>query len=136
MGDVGSLTLGFLIATLPFQAPITAREDWIFTVALILWFFLADGAFTLARRVIRHERIWTPHRSHLYQRLVLAGLRHNHVVWIMVAGAVPITCLAIIALQQRSAPLQWIAIGLGVALVVAFRHVTLLAERVQARQVT
>jgi hypothetical protein len=35
--------------------------------------FIADATLTLARRVIRREPFWKAHRTHGYQRLVLAG---------------------------------------------------------------
>ena len=72
MGDSGSLAIGFLLATMPFSAPEAARGEVIFWMALALWFFLSDGAYTLLRRIARGERFWEPHRMHL-QRLVQRG---------------------------------------------------------------
>jgi hypothetical protein len=39
--------------------------------------FVADATVTLARRVVRGERIWQAHRTHYYQRLVQLGLGHR-----------------------------------------------------------
>src|SRR5206468_6921221 len=71
MGDVGSATLGFILAAVPFQTSGRWRSDSVFFVALFLWFFLADGAFTVFRRLWRGEKVWEAHRTHLYQRLVI-----------------------------------------------------------------
>ena len=38
-----------------------------------LWPFLADGIFTILRRMRNGENVLLAHRSHLYQRLVIAG---------------------------------------------------------------
>jgi hypothetical protein len=35
--------------------------------------FIADATATLARRVLGGEAFWRAHRTHYYQRLVLAG---------------------------------------------------------------
>lgn len=89
MGDVGSLTLGFLFAVMPLAAGRGRAPILVFVAALCLWFFLADGAYTLMRRALRGERVWQAHRSHLYQRLVKVGWSHARVtLTIMVPAAV------------------------------------------------
>jgi UDP-N-acetylmuramyl pentapeptide phosphotransferase/UDP-N-acetylglucosamine-1-phosphate transferase len=76
LGDVGSIPLGFLAGALGLYG---WRED-----AWPLWFpllvfapFIADATITLARRVLRRERVWQAHRDHYYQRMVRAGLGHR-----------------------------------------------------------
>lgn len=84
MGDVGSSSLGFLFACLPFYVQSLTPEKSVFLTSLLLWFFLADGTFTLIRRAFRGEKIWVPHRSHLYQRLTTSGWSQDRVVlWVM-----------------------------------------------------
>lgn len=80
MGDVGSTALGMAFAASPLLLGAGRRADGVFAVTLALWLFLSDGVFTLLRRLLRGERIWQAHRSHLYQRLVATGLRHDQVV--------------------------------------------------------
>lgn len=83
MGDAGSTVLGFSFAV----APLLAREETplvdllrLFAGAVLsLWPFLADGTFTILRRLQKRENILKAHRSHLYQRLVIAGKSHLHV---------------------------------------------------------
>ncbi|MBL8191815.1 MAG: hypothetical protein JNK38_27625, partial [Acidobacteria bacterium] len=38
-----------------------------------------DTIFTLIRRARRGEKLWEAHRSHLYQRLIIAGQSHRRV---------------------------------------------------------
>lgn len=79
MGDVGSAPLGFFTAGLWMSVPDLPQHQGIFWSALFLWFFLADGTFTILRRLSRGEKIWKPHRTHLYQRLASLGLPHDKV---------------------------------------------------------
>ncbi|MCX6352079.1 MAG: glycosyltransferase family 4 protein [Bacteroidetes bacterium] len=84
MGDVGSSFLGFLFAAIPFYVQMDeVRYDVFLAMAIFLWFFLIDGAFTMIRRMIKREKIWQAHRSHIYQRLVISGLKHSTVVLLM-----------------------------------------------------
>jgi UDP-N-acetylmuramyl pentapeptide phosphotransferase/UDP-N-acetylglucosamine-1-phosphate transferase len=75
MGDVGSTFLGYVFACLCFGS-IAVDSRLPFCGALLIWPFLFDGLLCLVRRTIRGEPIWKPHRSHLYQRLVIAGCSH------------------------------------------------------------
>lgn len=85
MGDVGSVSLGFIFATLPFYSTNANAEVVIFSTAIFLWFFLADGAFTLIRRALNKERVWEAHRSHLYQRLNKSGWKHDKIVLLVMS---------------------------------------------------
>lgn len=88
MGDVGSITLGFMFASLPFYIKSIPSEKGVFIMAIFLWFFLSDGVFTIIRRLLNKEKIWEAHRSHLFQRLIKTGLRHDQVtILIMVPAA-------------------------------------------------
>jgi UDP-N-acetylmuramyl pentapeptide phosphotransferase/UDP-N-acetylglucosamine-1-phosphate transferase len=82
MGDVGSATLGFAFAAIPFVAgagfPVDVTPIWVVAAAAV-WPFVFDTGFTLVRRWRRGERLTEAHRSHLYQRLVIAGWSHGHV---------------------------------------------------------
>jgi UDP-N-acetylmuramyl pentapeptide phosphotransferase/UDP-N-acetylglucosamine-1-phosphate transferase len=75
LGDVGSYLLGAWFAVLVILAlragvPVEAAVG-------ALSIYLADTATTLVRRVRMGEQWWTPHRSHVYQRLTLAGWSHE-----------------------------------------------------------
>jgi UDP-N-acetylmuramyl pentapeptide phosphotransferase/UDP-N-acetylglucosamine-1-phosphate transferase len=78
MGDVGSAFLGYTFAVLPV---IAAQHNPRLAVAgvLLVWPFVFDAAFTFLRRLRHHENVFAAHRSHLYQRLVIAGHSHRTV---------------------------------------------------------
>ena len=54
---------------------------------LIVWPFVFDSTFTFLRRLRQGDNIFTPHRSHLYQRLVIAGHSHRFVTILYMALA-------------------------------------------------
>jgi UDP-N-acetylmuramyl pentapeptide phosphotransferase/UDP-N-acetylglucosamine-1-phosphate transferase len=83
LGDVGSIPLGFLLGDL--LVHLAGAGQW--AAALILpALYLADSSITLARRLMRGERIWQAHRQHFYQQPVKSGHRHDRVV-LTVLGA-------------------------------------------------
>lgn len=86
MGDVGSAFLGFSFAFLPILA---ARDNALFFVAgvLLVWPFLFDTAFTIVRRLQKRENVFAAHRSHLYQRLVIAGYPHRTITLLYIVLA-------------------------------------------------
>jgi len=80
MGDVGSLFVGYVLAAFAISATNSgAHPAPFFAVLLIFGMFLYDGTLTLTRRLMRGEKIYEAHRSHLYQRLVIAGQSHRRV---------------------------------------------------------
>jgi len=80
MGDVGSAFLGYTFAIFPLLALSPPQGDpWLqapVVAMLLLWPFLFDTAFTFLRRLRAGENVFAAHRSHLYQRLVIAGYSH------------------------------------------------------------
>jgi UDP-N-acetylmuramyl pentapeptide phosphotransferase/UDP-N-acetylglucosamine-1-phosphate transferase len=83
LGDVGSIPLGYLSGFLLLD--LATRGRW--KIALILpLYFIADATITLLRRLLRGERVWEPHRQHLYQRAVRSGLGHAAVVKRVIAA--------------------------------------------------
>jgi len=123
MGDLGSSTLGLLAAGLS----LWGCQRGLFPLwAAWLAFspFIVDATSTLLRRLVRGERIWEPHRSHHYQRLVLAGWGHRKTLiraYLVMAGT------AACAVAAPSLPVrdQW-------ALIVAWAIIySLIAFRVR-----
>ncbi|MCX7020046.1 MAG: MraY family glycosyltransferase [Candidatus Sumerlaeota bacterium] len=81
MGDGGSQFVGYLLAVYCLHLETATRGVFTFITALILISpFLWDVCFTLARRIMRGENILEAHRSHLYQRLLIAGWSHGRVM--------------------------------------------------------
>jgi UDP-N-acetylmuramyl pentapeptide phosphotransferase/UDP-N-acetylglucosamine-1-phosphate transferase len=83
LGDVGSVPLGYVLGFLLLD--LAVRGYW--KIALILpLYFLADATITLARRLLRGERVWQAHREHFYQQAVRRGLGHAAVVERVIAA--------------------------------------------------
>jgi UDP-N-acetylmuramyl pentapeptide phosphotransferase/UDP-N-acetylglucosamine-1-phosphate transferase len=77
LGDVGSIPLGYLIGWL--LLALAAQGHWV-AALLLPGYYLADASLTLARRLMRGERIWQAHREHFYQHAVRQGRSHAQVV--------------------------------------------------------
>lgn len=79
MGDVGSTSLGFLVAACSLWGSKTGLFPlWI--AILVFSPFIVDATVTLLRRLLHGEKVWQAHRSHYYQRLVLLGWGHRKTV--------------------------------------------------------
>ncbi|MBF0588093.1 MAG: glycosyltransferase family 4 protein [Magnetococcales bacterium] len=79
MGDVGSVSMGFMAAALS----LWGVRDGLFPLWVpVLTFspFIVDATLTLIRRVVRREKILQAHRSHFYQWLVQRGWGHRRTV--------------------------------------------------------
>jgi UDP-N-acetylmuramyl pentapeptide phosphotransferase/UDP-N-acetylglucosamine-1-phosphate transferase len=105
MGDVGSAFLGFTFAFISLAAP---RQFTQFGAGvLIMWPFLFDTGFTIVRRLRRRENVLVAHRTHLYQRLVLAGWGQGAVTSLYAVFALLSVILAVI---------WWLTTSVGVQL--------------------
>ena len=119
LGDAGSGFLGFMMAVFCLQA---ARVEpvlfwgWI----VLLGVFIVDSGVTLARRMLRRQRLYEAHRSHAYQFASRKHGRHAPVslavgvinlVWLLpvalltATGRVPV----LVALLIAYSPLIWLA---------------------------
>jgi UDP-N-acetylmuramyl pentapeptide phosphotransferase/UDP-N-acetylglucosamine-1-phosphate transferase len=129
MGDVGSAFLGYTFAVLPlmFNSLLSRGESGlnvIMAAILPLWPFVFDSTFTILRRLRRGENVFSAHRSHLYQRLVIAGHTHGSVSLLYCALATLGAVLAVgWVLNLRSVglitaialPLIWLTLWIFVA---------------------
>ncbi|KLJ01606.1 glycosyltransferase family 4 protein [Luteimonas sp. FCS-9] len=93
LGDVGSGSLGYLLAGLVAFASLEVGTPPAWALLFPLAPFLVDASLTLVSRMLRGERWWTPHVQHVYQRAVQAG--HAHAT---VAGAYAVPALVAVAL--------------------------------------
>lgn len=73
MGDVGSVTLGFLLGWLLIE---TASAGAAPAAILLPLYFSADATSTLLMRAWRRENLAEAHRGHAYQRAVDGGQSH------------------------------------------------------------
>jgi UDP-N-acetylmuramyl pentapeptide phosphotransferase/UDP-N-acetylglucosamine-1-phosphate transferase len=95
MGDVGSAFLGFTLAVLAVAGSVVGPRLPL-AGALVVWPFVFDTSFTLLRRLRYGENIFVAHRSHLYQRLVIAGWSHRAVTLLYLSLTVLGAVLAVL----------------------------------------
>lgn len=101
MGDAGSIPLGFLAGALGVAG--VARDAWpAWFPALAFAPFIADATTTLARRAARREAFWRAHRTHSYQRLVLAGWSHRRLALSAYALMALSSACALLALREKA----------------------------------
>lgn len=101
MGDVGSAFLGF---TFGWMGIIATQSDPTLALpaVLLVWTFLFDAGYTIIRRLQRGENIFTAHRTHLYQRMVIAGQSHARITFLYALLALIGVGIAWIARQQEA----------------------------------
>jgi UDP-N-acetylmuramyl pentapeptide phosphotransferase/UDP-N-acetylglucosamine-1-phosphate transferase len=121
LGDVGSIPLGFLAGALG----LTGWQGGLWP----LWFpvlvfgpFIGDATITLARRLLRRERVWQAHRDHYYQRLVRMGAGHRGTALV---GYVVMAACSAVALFGRTQPpiiqvLTFLSAAAGLAVIAAW----------------
>jgi Fuc2NAc and GlcNAc transferase len=124
LGDSGSYSLGFAIASLPLLAPQFGRPMAVFAVAVGLTAFLLDPLETLIRLVRSGRRIGVAHRAHSYQALASTRGRHRRVT-----AALVLTGLVLSLGGGLSYHLQWLAWPVLVVALVAFGVERFLAGR-------
>jgi Fuc2NAc and GlcNAc transferase len=76
MGDVGSCLLGYVFGVLALHGERGGAVPLLAWLLLLLPFVM-DATLTLARRMLRGEKWYSPHRTHAYQLLVQSGLGHR-----------------------------------------------------------
>jgi len=108
LGDAGSVPLGFLAAALGLIGWLQRDWTWWFP-ALVFSPFIVDASVTLARRLLRREKVWQAHRDHYYQRLVQLGWGHRNTA--LAEYALMLACgLLALAVLALPAALQAVAL--------------------------
>jgi Fuc2NAc and GlcNAc transferase len=111
MGDVGSIFLGFLFATVVCLLARTWTE--FFVLASFLFPFYADEAVTMAERIWRRESLLQPHRRHLYQ---LLANEHGIAHWKVSVGYGFIQLVVALSAVQFGDDGLWAVLGMNAAL--------------------
>jgi UDP-N-acetylmuramyl pentapeptide phosphotransferase/UDP-N-acetylglucosamine-1-phosphate transferase len=111
LGDAGSLPIGLLLA---FMLIYVAGTDLAAALLLALY-TLADSIITLFRRAYNREHIFSAHRSHFYQRAVIAGMSAPQVTARVFLLGLPLAALAVAAVIAKStiADVVLLAVGAG-----------------------
>jgi UDP-N-acetylmuramyl pentapeptide phosphotransferase/UDP-N-acetylglucosamine-1-phosphate transferase len=111
LGDVGSVTLGFLLGWLLL---VLAAMGYPAPAIILPMYYIVDASLTLIRRTVRGENIWKPHREHFYQLAVQSGLRHDQVSGLIAASCLFMVALTMVAMRG----LPWPAVS-GAAAAIA-----------------
>ncbi len=114
LGDVGSLPIGLLLGWLLLAL---AGRGALAAALLLPLYYLADATITLARRLIRGEKVWQAHRSHFYQRATDRGFTVRQVVARVFAVNVALAALALATLAAPGPFTTAAALVCGAALV-------------------
>ena len=81
LGDCGSQFIGYILAFL--SVYIVAEHRGVVSITafnILVLPFVYDVIYTIICRIRRRENIFRPHRSHLYQRLMIVGMSHGRVL--------------------------------------------------------
>lgn len=118
LGDIGSYALGAawaVLATWLVLLPVPTE------VALAPLFILVlDAGVTLVRRMSHGDRVFEPHRLHVYQRVAHAGWPHWAVSATAAAATAAACLLALPALLGASRPTRGVVLLADLALAVAY----------------
>ncbi len=132
MGDVGSAFLGFTFAILPVIASKTNGRAVVAGV-LFVWPFVFDAGLTFLGRLVKGENVFTPHRSHLYQSLVISGRNHAYVSVLYISFAAA-TSIVGVAWYAGVAGSEWAVALLVPAFSLSLRLFVLHEERRRAAE--
>ncbi len=79
LGDVGSISLGFLIGIC--LLTIASASAKLFAACVIAsLYYIADGGMTILIRIVKGEKIWEPHLQHFFQKSIKNGKSHKRTV--------------------------------------------------------
>jgi UDP-N-acetylmuramyl pentapeptide phosphotransferase/UDP-N-acetylglucosamine-1-phosphate transferase len=114
LGDVGSLPIGLILGWLLLMV---AGGGHLIAAIVVPLYYLTDATLTLARRLIRRERIFRAHRSHFYQRAIDRGFGVYAVVGRVFAVNLVLGALAVLTVIRPGGLSDAAALGGGAALV-------------------
>jgi Fuc2NAc and GlcNAc transferase len=124
MGDACSTFLGYSFAVLPLLSA-KAGGDALLLGTTVMWIFIMDAGLTFLYRLFKGEQVFSAHRSHLYQRLVINGHKPASVsalyIFLTLAASLlaigwmygykPVPALILIGLPLIWGLLSWYAAG-------------------------
>ncbi|MDR0297011.1 MAG: UDP-phosphate alpha-N-acetylglucosaminyltransferase [Rickettsia sp.] len=79
LGDVGSISLGFLLGLCLLLMSASSVHLFIASSIASLY-YMTDGGLTILIRLFNKEKIWQPHLKHFFQKAVRNGKSHKEVV--------------------------------------------------------
>lgn len=109
LGDAGSLPIGLLLAFML----ISVAGTNLAAALLLALYTIADSTITLFRRALNREHIFSAHRSHFYQRAVIAGMTPSQVTARIFMLGLLLASLAVAALILNSTIANVLLLGFG-----------------------
>lgn len=108
-GDVGSMSLGYILVFLTFILLLTSKNP----VFILLWsVYGIDSVLTILQRLYNNENILEAHRNHLYQYLA-NELGYSHLLVASIYGIVQIGINILIYFHlQNNWINSWILVGM------------------------
>ncbi len=115
MGDGGSTFLGYFFAWAAIAGNRMEPAVPAFVPVLVLSSLYLDAGLTVVRRLFRRERLFQPHRTHYYQRLLQIGLNHKQVTLVEYLVTILLGASALVYLEAGNwfAPLMtavWVVV--------------------------
>ncbi len=95
MGDVGSISMGYLLAFFSLWGIYAKIFAWWMPI-LVFSPFIVDASVTLIKRLFRREKFWIAHKSHHYQILVQIGWGQKKTIIYEYFLMIAISCTAIV----------------------------------------
>ena len=111
LGDAGSLPIGLLLAFMLIHVAGTSSV----AALLLALYTMCDSTITLFRRAFNREQIFSAHRSHFYQRAVIAGMTPPQVTARVFVLGLLLASLAVTAVALNSIVADVVLLGIGAA---------------------
>jgi len=124
MGDVGSVALGGVFATLFLMGNVEHNIPFS-SFVILLAIFLADTTITLVRRLVCGKAVWQAHKEHYYQRAITAGVGHGQVTIAIILGSVLMAVLATLDMSRTEPKIMWLLITILVLITFFLKVISL-----------
>ncbi|AAU04268.1 MraY family glycosyltransferase [Rickettsia typhi] len=98
LGDVGSISLGFLTGLCLLLLALTSTNLFI-ACAIASLYYITDAVLTILIRLLNKEKIWQPHLKHFFQKAVQRGKSHKQVVLIIAICNIFLMTISVISLH-------------------------------------
>ncbi|MDN3029798.1 MraY family glycosyltransferase [Rickettsia endosymbiont of Culicoides newsteadi] len=98
IGDVGSISLGFLLG-LCLLLISASSIDLFIASSIASLYYMTDGGLTILIRLLNKEKIWQPHLKHFFQKAVKNGKSHREVVCRIIICNILLMVLSITSLH-------------------------------------
>ncbi|HNT35979.1 MAG TPA: MraY family glycosyltransferase, partial [bacterium] len=119
MGDMGSLTLGFVLAAIGVMGDRKSSTALPLLIPLIaLGVAILDTAMAIVRRLGRGAHVFQADREHLHHRLMALGLSHRQTVLLIYyfCAYLSVSALVLSGLATRQTVLVLIVLAMGLFL--------------------